>query len=91
MKSAILDLKNKCSLNYNAKSFLVQRLDIVEMLDYIQRLENLITAQNALIDSNDLGVKCNNCPFIDECIFNEGKVSDCQFRMANRTMVLNDI
>ena len=88
MTQKIKDLRTQCNLCYNAKSMLVHRENVIDALDYINRLEMLVLAQNALIDQSELGVKCNDCPFVNRCIF-KNPSKDCQLTMANNGRSMN--
>lgn len=88
MNRAVGNLKLKCNTNYNAKSFLLQTNDGKEILDYIRRLENLNATYEILFDKAQIAVNCNDCPFIEGCIYQQGKVEDCQIKMLNRATSL---
>lgn len=85
MNECIKRLKIKADLNYNAKTFSIDTSEAKEVLDYIRRLENLNGAYELLIDKYEFGVNCNDCPFIDGCIYNGENVEDCRLKMAKRT------
>lgn len=85
MNKSVNNLKLKCDTNYNAKSFLFQTSDGKEILDYIRRLENLNATYEILFDKVQLAVNCNDCPFVQGCVYQKGKVEDCQLKMLNRT------
>jgi hypothetical protein len=89
MKRLIDKLKSMCSAGGNTTVLYVEKQDVLSLLDYTQRLENLVAVQNVLIDQADLGVKCNHCPFTEDCILKEGNISDCQTKMAKRGTQLN--
>lgn len=84
-EQSVKDLKLKADLNYNAKSFLIQTVDAKNILDYIRRIENLNAVYELLMDKVNLAVTCNDCPFIEGCIYQEGKVDNCQIKMFKRT------
>lgn len=87
-EQAVKDLQTKTHTNYTSASFLMQRSDAVAILDLISRLQNLKAAYELLFDKFGAAVTCNECPFIDECIYQEGKVDECKIKMHNRSKSL---
>ena len=81
MKSAIKDLKLKVDLNYNAKSFLIQTKDAKEIVDEMQRKDNLLAVYEILINKAQLAVNCKDCPFIETCLNKDNRTEDCQVKM----------
>lgn len=87
-KQAIKDLQLKTHTNYTSESFLMQRSDSVSILDYIRRIENLNAAYELLFEKFGLAHNCNDCPMIDGCIYQEGKVEECKVKMLKRAKSL---
>lgn len=65
----------------NMKSLLIQKHELVSILDHIKRQNNLIAAQSYMIEKSGIGAACNGCAHIDQCIFNPGAVDNCQEQM----------
>lgn len=84
-RRSIKDLKLKADLNYNAESFSIQTKEAREILDHIRRIENLNATYELLLEKFTFAVTCNDCPFIEGCIYQEGSISDCKLKMASRT------
>ena len=90
MNKLLSSLENKIHTNYTSSSFLYSRKEAIELIEEIKtlidkanRYELLSTAQETLINKSEIGVKCNYCPFVSQCIF-KVVTDDCQVRMANK-------
>lgn len=75
----IKGLKSACDLSHNEDKILINKDDLVRVLDYVVRLENIKASQEALIDHIALSVKCSACPVIETCNYKE-PTRDCQFK-----------
>lgn len=88
-EKSIKNFNDLTDLNYNCKTFVIQTSLAVEIKDYIRRIQNLNATYELLFDKVQLAVNCNDCPFIEVCIYQEGKVKDCKIKMLNRSTELN--
>lgn len=85
---AISNLKLKIDTEYNAKCILIETVDVKEILDYISRLENLKMVYDALFESAQLAVTCDDCPFIEDCLQKNKETEECQIKMLQRAKSL---
>lgn len=78
IKQILIDLRLKTQTSEDVKNLVINKSDLVSVLDLVNRNDNIICVLDHMLKIAGIDIECSDCDYSQGCSLNPGKVNNCK-------------